>query len=418
MAQVPRIVVVGAGLAGLCLAQGLRKAGMDVAVYERDASASSRAQGYRISMDLRGTDALRACLPPKLYELFGSTRGQPSLGVTTFSSAGDTLRLEHTMRFPQTPQPGVPAAGRAVDRLVVRETLLAGLDDVVHFDNAFTHYEERADGVQAHFADGTSVMCDLVVAADGVGSRVRQQFFPNLSLMDTGMRWLGGRTVVDQRLRSLLPDAASESALSIKDSGKDWFLASVFFQQSPNEAARAIWPELQYTDNDDFLMWSLIGRRGEFAFTDEQLLGAATEELHALALDAVQGCHPMLREFVEAAARDRGFSLGIRAVPVVDAWPSSSITFVGDAIHASPVNGTGANSALEDAALLCRLLWKVNLTCSVRSTTTRWSSYAGCAACGRAWPKRGRQCWVRLARLAGPIWRRRSELFRSAAPAG
>ena len=31
-----RVLVIGAGLGGLCLAQGLRKAGVDVAVYERD----------------------------------------------------------------------------------------------------------------------------------------------------------------------------------------------------------------------------------------------------------------------------------------------------------------------------------------------------------------------------------------------
>src|SRR5215467_557408 len=47
----PRIAIVGAGLAGLCLAQGLRQAGLNAAVFERDASAASRAQGYRISID-------------------------------------------------------------------------------------------------------------------------------------------------------------------------------------------------------------------------------------------------------------------------------------------------------------------------------------------------------------------------------
>src|SRR2546421_12932729 len=31
-----RVLVIGAGLGGLCLAQGLRQAGVDVAVYERD----------------------------------------------------------------------------------------------------------------------------------------------------------------------------------------------------------------------------------------------------------------------------------------------------------------------------------------------------------------------------------------------
>jgi 2-polyprenyl-6-methoxyphenol hydroxylase-like FAD-dependent oxidoreductase len=239
--------------------------------------------------------------------------------------------------------------------LILRETLMAGLEDVVHFGNAFTHYELNGTGVEAHFVGGASVTCDLLVAADGVGSRVRQQFLPQVSLIDTGMRWLGGRTVLDRRMRTSLPDAASECALSISDDGKQWFLASVFFQQPPKEAAGALWPGLQFTDNDDFVMWALIGRAG-FLYTDEQFLSAATDVLHRFALEAVDGCHPMLRQLVESAAPDRSFALAIRAMPVVDPWPGARITFVGDAIHAGPVNGVGANSALEDAALLCRYL--------------------------------------------------------------
>jgi 2-polyprenyl-6-methoxyphenol hydroxylase-like FAD-dependent oxidoreductase len=142
----------------------------------------------------------------------------------------------------------------------------------------------------------------------------------------------------------------------VKNSGKQFFLAPVFFQRRPNDMARALWPGLRYTDDGDFLMWALIGQRGEFVCSDEQLLTASERELHRLALKAVEGCHPMLRTLVEAATPDRSFSLAIRALPVVDPWPSSRITFLGDAIHASPVNGTGANAALEDAALLCRHL--------------------------------------------------------------
>jgi 2-polyprenyl-6-methoxyphenol hydroxylase-like FAD-dependent oxidoreductase len=192
-----------------------------------------------------------------------------------------------------------------------------------------------------------------VIACD-IWGRVRQQFFPDDSPFDTGLRWLGGRTVLDRSLRNLLAEATSECAVSISDGGTQWFLASVYFQQRPHEAARALWPGLQYTDNDDFLMWALIGHRDHFIFADEQLFGAASEELYRFALGAVGGGHPMLKQFVEAAAPDRSFALAIRALPVVDPWRSAPITFVGDAIHAGAVNGTGANSALEDAALLCK----------------------------------------------------------------
>ena len=54
-----RVLVIGAGLGGLCLAQGLCKAGVDVAVYERDAGLAVRTQGHRVHIDSRGEQALR-----------------------------------------------------------------------------------------------------------------------------------------------------------------------------------------------------------------------------------------------------------------------------------------------------------------------------------------------------------------------
>jgi glycine/D-amino acid oxidase-like deaminating enzyme len=77
-----RVLVIGAGLGGLCLAQGLRKAGVEVAVYERDTGLAVRTQGHRIHIDSRGEQALHQFLPPSLYELFLATRGQPSKGIT------------------------------------------------------------------------------------------------------------------------------------------------------------------------------------------------------------------------------------------------------------------------------------------------------------------------------------------------
>ncbi|HEY1000139.1 MAG TPA: NAD(P)-binding protein, partial [Streptosporangiaceae bacterium] len=53
-----RVAVAGGGLGGLCLAQGLLKAGVDVTVYERDAQLAGRRQGYRLHVDARAGLAL------------------------------------------------------------------------------------------------------------------------------------------------------------------------------------------------------------------------------------------------------------------------------------------------------------------------------------------------------------------------
>jgi 2-polyprenyl-6-methoxyphenol hydroxylase-like FAD-dependent oxidoreductase len=351
----PRVLIIGGGLGGLCLAQGLRAADCEVAVYERDATASARAQGYRISVDARGSGALRACLPSTLYQLFEATRGQPSTGVSRFIVEGTALKEVQTMRFPLTPVPGAPMAGYAVDRLTLRETLLAGIQPLVHFGKEFTRYELLPGGrVRAHFADGTAEDGEVLVAADGVGSRVRQQHLPYLTLIDTGARWLGGRTVLDDRLLTLLPEALSDRAVWITDRGHDLFLASVLFQHVPDRVSEGYWPGLRYTDGESFLMWAFVGRRDRFLAPDRQLAAASALELHRLAVSAIGNGHPLLRAIVEAASAERSFFLAIRAVGPVDRWPSGPVTYVGDAIHAGPINGTGANAALEDAALFCR----------------------------------------------------------------
>src|SRR5690349_10982929 len=71
-----RIAVVGGGIGGLCLAHGLRKAGVDVAVYERDRSRTDRLQGYRVHINPHGAAALRECLPRKSWEWFERTAGR------------------------------------------------------------------------------------------------------------------------------------------------------------------------------------------------------------------------------------------------------------------------------------------------------------------------------------------------------
>lgn len=71
------VIVVGGGISGLCLALGLRKAGVPVTVYERDASADARSQGYRLNVEPVGSAALRDCLPPALWRELVATAAVP-----------------------------------------------------------------------------------------------------------------------------------------------------------------------------------------------------------------------------------------------------------------------------------------------------------------------------------------------------
>jgi len=318
-----RVLVIGAGLGGLCLAQGLRKAGVDVAVYERDAGLPVRTQGHRIHIDSRGEQALRECLPPNLYDLFLATRGQPSKGITLYSVVDRQLREGIIQPFPEGGSDEFITIGSAVDRLTLRQILLAGLDDTVHFNKALVRYEQQEDGrVCAYFTDGMRAIGDVLVAADGVGSRIREQFLPHAQVLDTGIRWLG----------------------------------CVWFRTSPREAAAQFWPGLSFQHTEDFLMWGLLGSREHFPIPDEDLQAMESADLQLTAVELTHDWYPTLSPLTELADPGESFFLTMRLCVPIEHWHTSNITLLGDAIHVMPANGSGANSALRDASQLSRSL--------------------------------------------------------------
>ena len=85
------VIIIGGGIGGLTLAQGLKKAGISVAVYERDRTPSDRLQGYRVHVNPAGSRALHACLPSPLFDAFARTCGKRSRGMRLLTEDCDVL---------------------------------------------------------------------------------------------------------------------------------------------------------------------------------------------------------------------------------------------------------------------------------------------------------------------------------------
>src|SRR5215472_1868956 len=134
------VVVIGGGIGGLSLAQGLKHAGLSVAVYERDRTPSDRVQGYRVHINPTGSRALHACLPEHLFDVFDRTCGRPGRRIHFLTENMSRLLSvgDETLE-----QPDAIARHRSVSRITLRQVLLWGLDDVVHFGKTFVRYEER-----------------------------------------------------------------------------------------------------------------------------------------------------------------------------------------------------------------------------------------------------------------------------------
>ena len=80
-----RVLIIGGGLGGLCLAQGLVKAGVEVTVFERDRTRAERLDRYRLHVSPAGSRALRACLPDSAWQAFllGAGEAEGGFGFLT-----------------------------------------------------------------------------------------------------------------------------------------------------------------------------------------------------------------------------------------------------------------------------------------------------------------------------------------------
>ncbi|MER7584523.1 FAD-dependent monooxygenase [Kitasatospora sp. NPDC097691] len=333
-----RVSVVGAGLGGLALAQGLRGAGIEADVFERDPGIAARFQGYRLVLDPAGFQAVRDCLP---------TRRHPLLDEIVMHASAEQLILD-----PQLNEIGRLGAGRTgivVDRQVLRHLLLTGL--TVHTDAALTGYDVPADGsVRARFArrDPSAAElladADLLVGADGVTSAVRGVLSPQTTPTDTGVRFVIGRTPLTDEFAGLSKAYGSK----ITGDGVSLLLGAMRFRTPPKQAAEQLAPDVTLPDIGDYVRWAMI-------LPPNDSMGDLTAQ--DAVLSRTERWHPQLRALIEQADPDNSTLLSIRVVKPGRRWAPGPVTLLGDAIHAtSPTGGNGANTALRDADLLRRCL--------------------------------------------------------------
>lgn len=343
------IAIAGAGLAGLCLAQSLHKAGIEVQVYERDSGPFVRRQGYRITVDKHGRAALRQCVPAELFELISAVAGAPG---GYFRITNKDLRDAITLHFDEN----VPDGAGQMDRQTLRTILLRGLEDRVHFGKGAVGVEEDRDGAVLHLADGSSTRTDLVVGADGIGSALRAATLPDHEPIDSGMRALYGRTPLQIRGRCMVPPALTKSGvLAVGDRpGRCAFFTSMRFGEQPAAAFERLAPGTRAPVDDDYVMWGLVFPGADSPFTDRQ---PTPPQLDEFAGTLVGEFHPAVQELIAESQPEYTMEVKLMAAPRPRGWRMSRVTLMGDAVHAMPpVGAHGGNTALRDAALLATKL--------------------------------------------------------------
>ncbi|MGV9708106.1 FAD-dependent oxidoreductase [Streptomyces sp. NPDC003483] len=353
-----RVIVVGAGIGGLTLAQALYNAGIDVVVHDRDARVGTTG-GYRIHLDDTACAILRDHLPPATFQaLLGSSPSRAAHRHISF--ADHRLRVLSDTRIP--PEEEMLLVGR-----VPLRTLLAhGLDDVIRWGSEYVGHETRPDGtVTARFADGSTDHGDVLVGADGSTSRVAAALAGRPMSAPVDIGGIAGRTPLTADIREQLPAVLrGGSLLAVGPGGTSAFVT--LHDTAPGPALDpALCTEVPAFTEPPAVYWGVNVTLDRLP--DARRLGAEAAVRAAVAL--LHAWSPVLREIVSAVDPRTVGTFRYHACDPeahLTPWPSGTVTALGDAVHAMPpTGGRAAATAIRDADLLA-----AHLTNAAKGLTT------------------------------------------------
>jgi 2-polyprenyl-6-methoxyphenol hydroxylase-like FAD-dependent oxidoreductase len=307
-----QIIIIGAGIGGLTLANLLRQAdpAICVRVFERDA-AHSRAQGGTLGLkEPGGLDALRRLGMEEAIRAVS----QPVTQFTILTRRGKPLLTLH----------GHPHSLR-VPRAALRDLLLRDIQHAITFDAPCTGYAQQQGKPVVRFANGREEIADIVVACDGVKSAIRQQLIGD-SPHFLGLSAISGSVAITEK-HPLLADGP----ILVIGEG-----VSLILDQQQNSIG-----------------WSLT-----LPTKQKELESLPPSTLQERVLAATRQWYAPIREIVSTTPVEEIISLGgfYDREPLQRAR-AGTLVLLGDAAHPmSPFRGEGANMAMRDALSLVETL--------------------------------------------------------------
>ena len=335
------ILIVGAGIAGLVLGQGLRIHKVPFRIFERHPLSHS-SQGHRLRISQDSIDALNSVLPERLTNLFDRTRSDEVKWKPRIVDA-------RTFEFPPRREESRSSRTTPIDRTWIRNLLTLGIEDAIEYERAFLSYQVTDDGVKVSFTDGASVLGSLLVGADGLKSQVRRQLQPNRRLLHLESQITWGRMPLTPQLQAQIPDDVLTWFMAIdKDTKYPAICDPMTWSESVHERSYG-----QLPDFESYIYFAL-------ATAPPEPQPKSTEEKRSFVHDTAAEWHPTLKLLLNSASHDRS-----ACVPVLSSKPDieisskrdAKVTLIGDAAHAmSQMGGVGGDAAIRNAADLAHTI--------------------------------------------------------------
>ena len=318
----PRVLIAGAGLCGLTTALALLQRGFDVRVFEQ--ATELREVGAGVQLGANGT---RVLISLGLEAAMRQVICEPDGKEVRLWTTGETwpvfdLGVESVHRY------GAPywMAHRGDFHAVLLAAVRAAAVDAVRAGAACVGFDQSADGVTLRLANGERLTGDVLLAADGVHSAIRQQMFGDGRARFTGIiAW-----------RGLVPMSRLPSHMR-RLVGTNWVGHGGHVVTYPLRRGEIL-NFVGAVERDDWQVesWTEQGTRDECA----RDLGRWHDDVQAIIrnIDTPYKWALLGREPLAHFARGR-------------------VCLLGDAAHPTlPFLAQGANMALEDAVMVARAL--------------------------------------------------------------
>ncbi|KAK4228081.1 hypothetical protein QBC38DRAFT_476124 [Podospora fimiseda] len=342
-APLPRVAIVGAGLTGLLLAQGLQKNGFPVTIYEKEAYLGEKIREWTMLLHW-AWPVICQILPEPILADINTAYTDP------FHPYSDSVAESIPFYNAVTGQVAfrAPANARRISRTRLRRLCTRGLG--IHWSKTVTNIsfpEDKTVPLTIHFHDGTSTSSDLIIGADGPNSFIRRWLLGEEASkpIPTPLASSNGlvrypTAEISAKVRAAHPICSVISASNM--------VGVTAIQEVPDPSDASTWQfHLVTIWNEPFIQF----QTGEAAITRMKQV-----------LDKLNLAEPF-RSAVEETPEDSNFFLSQMHYWPTKPWDEKGkrrITLAGDAAHALlPARGQGLNQAFKDVEILLNGFIKV-----------------------------------------------------------
>lgn len=302
-----QIAIIGAGIGGLTVALAFKQKGLNVIVYESAAEIKPVGAGIGIT-----NNAMQVFKKLGIHEKIENA----GVKVSAMNITDHKLRSLSVMDFKEF-EVKYGVCNISIHRAVLQNILAEEIGfESIKLSKRLLKIEQN-ENVKLTFEDDSIETADVVIAADGIKSVVRNQLFDLSEIRDTKQICWRGVSKVS------LPKDYNNKAIEAWGKGKRFGFVQI---------------------NDQDTYW--------YAVVNESLINQHDDNLHDLFTDFNND----VLDIIKNTSEDTVIKNRIIDLKPIHKWYNKTVCLLGDAAHATTPNlGQGACQAIEDAYMLAEL---------------------------------------------------------------